>query len=173
MASKSPRQVFQRFQNTWRKKGSADSPPIAKKMKCCCNLHQAPSKIFLTILSALLLFRATLVHARADVQFSWSVIDYTWPTREQRLQALQNEDYIEANNAIAGIKVYRNWVYLTVPRWLQGVPSTLNRISIDNRDSSPPLIPYPNWHMNELGNCDSLQYVQSMEIVPRTVEIQK
>src|SRR5262249_18895742 len=132
-----------------------------------------PFEIFVTILSTFFLFRVTPVAARADVQFAWSVIDYAWPSGEQRLKALQNEEYIEANNAIAGIKIFRNWVYLTVPRWLQGVPSTLNRISVESRESSPPLIPYPSWHMNELGDCDALQYVQSVEIVPHTVEIEK
>jgi len=32
--------------------------------------------------------------------------------------------------------------------------------------NGPLLIPYPNWQMQTLGNCDAFQYVQSMEIDP-------
>lgn len=28
----------------------------------------------------------------------------------------------------------------------------------------PLLNPYPSWEMNQIGNCDAFQYVQSMEI---------
>ncbi len=143
------------------------------------NFHQ----IFLTIFSFLFLFRATFVHAEAEAEaeadaqaetrFAWSVIDYDWPSDQDKANAIKNQDFIEVNNAISGIKVYGDWVYLTVPRWLHGVPSTLNRISISNQQKSPPLIPYPSWKMNKFGDCDALQYVQSMEIVPQTAEIQK
>ena len=74
--------------------------------------------------------------------------------------------YIEENNVIAGIRVYRNTTYLTVPRWRPGVPATLNTLAASGR-----LTPYPSWEMQEVGNCSTIQYVQSMEIDPLRAEM--
>lgn len=63
-------------------------------------------------------------------------------------------------------QLYRADVYLTVPRWRSGVPSTLNRLV--TRDGKHVLQAYPSWEMQEVGDCSALQYVQSMEIDPNT-----
>ena len=73
--------------------------------------------------------------------------------------------YVPHNNVLAGIKIYKNTTYVTVPRWKHGVPSTLNKV-VWHTGHDPRLQPFPSWKMQELGNCDSLQYVQSMEIDP-------
>lgn len=63
-------------------------------------------------------------------------------------------------------KVYRDEVYVTVPRWRRGIPSSLNRVV--TRGDKHLLQPYPSWAMNRMGDCSVLQYVQSMEIDPNT-----
>jgi Major royal jelly protein len=54
-----------------------------------------------------------------------------------------------------------------VPRWRQGVPSTLNYLPLGDLSSipavtSPPLIPYPNLNFNRQGNCDGVTSVFRM-----------
>ncbi|CAL8145838.1 unnamed protein product [Orchesella dallaii] len=102
-----------------------------------------------------------------EVVFSVNVIDYKFPSSETRDTLLDSGEFIPKNNVITGIKVFEDRIFLTVPRWREGVPSTLNYIELNeagNTSSRSPLIPYPSWEFQEIGNCSSLQYVQSMEI---------
>ncbi|KAI4457975.1 protein yellow-related [Holotrichia oblita] len=47
----------------------------------------------------------------------------------------------------------------------QSVPATLNYISLTHDIKSPPLVPYPSWEANELGNCENgLTTVYRMKI---------
>lgn len=45
--------------------------------------------------------------------------------------------------------MYKGEVYVTVPRWLNGVPSTLNKVVVKNGVSL--LQPYPSWEMQKEG----------------------
>ncbi|XP_033763033.1 protein yellow-like [Pecten maximus] len=100
------------------------------------------------------------------IMHSFTTIDYVWPNDTARSKALENEDYIPHNNIISGIKTYKNNVYVTVPRWRRGIPSTLNRVVV--RNGTSVLQPFPSWEMQKIGDCQALQYVHSMEIDPNT-----
>ena len=101
--------------------------------------------------------------------YSWSVLDYTWPTPAHRESAIADGTYKPENNALVGIKLYKTRVYVTVPRWKSGVPSTLNVIAEKQESKNVGLLrPFPNWDMQTIGDCNKLQFVQSMEIDPNT-----
>jgi len=117
----------------------------------------------------------------AGLAVSWEAggPDYAWDEAHTKADYIKKGLFIQHKNAIAGVKIdprstpKNTTVYLTVPRWLTGVPSTLNVIrNVDLSDDStlknPVLAPWPTWEMQALhtttGNCDTLQYVQSMEI---------
>ena len=119
--------------------------------------------------------------ATAEVVAFWPPggVEYRWGTGRYSQAAFETAgNFIKANNDIAGVKVYTppssspsaTTVFLTVPRWFHGVPSTLNKINIQMSDqrlhvaNNPPLTPFPSWEMNMLGNCSALQYIQSMEV---------
>ncbi|KAG5884538.1 hypothetical protein JTB14_006915 [Gonioctena quinquepunctata] len=58
-------------------------------------------------------------------------------------------DYQYQNNIPMSANVWRNKVFITVPRRRLGVPSTLNYVSLDNpKRENTPLIPYPSWGKN-------------------------
>jgi len=99
------------------------------------------------------------------VRHEWAEVEYDWISPEQRDTYLQNGWFIPKNNAITGIKVYKGEIYVAVPRWLPGVPSTLNKVITKNGTSL--LQPYPSWEMQRIGDPNALQYVQSMEIDSR------
>ena len=39
--------------------------------------------------------------------------------------------YVPHKNCPAGVKYYKSNIFVTVPRWKSGVPSTLNLVSVD------------------------------------------
>lgn len=106
----------------------------------------------------------------AEVVHKWNIVPYEWPNDTVKQQEIDYGTYIPENNAVNGIKVYKNQVYVTVPRLKSGVPSTLNVVvkSTSGNTDEYVLRPYPSWEMQTLGECEALQGVQSMEIDPHT-----
>ncbi|XP_067014898.2 protein yellow [Anabrus simplex] len=85
--------------------------------------------------------------------FAWNEVDYAYSSPEARQEAKLKELFIPANNLPLGLDVAGDRLFVTVPRWKSGVPSTLNFIKLDNetlKNKSPPLIPYPNWESNSI-----------------------
>ena len=104
-----------------------------------------------------------------NVIYHWKELDFAFNSTETREKLIKSGEFTPANNVITGIKVWDERIYLTIPRWRQGVPATLVSLPYDPAMKYPvekPLQPYPSWEMNELGNCEVIQYVQSMEIDP-------
>nr|QEL52202.1 yellow protein [Bactrocera dorsalis] len=89
----------------------------------------------------------------------WKYLDFEYPTYAQRQQAIANRDFVPENNLPLGIDVYGDRMFITTPRWKDGVPSSLNYLPYPPKERSPALRPYPNWsvHSNvkEL-NCGKL-----------------
>ena len=103
----------------------------------------------------------------------WTVLNYTWDATHSERFYTQKSLYVPKNNAIAGIEVWKNSLFLTVPRWKDGVPSTLNVVKLPKKGAevlvNEPLTPYPSWADNELGNCKKFQWVQSIAIDDRSI----
>ncbi|KAJ3665026.1 hypothetical protein Zmor_000545 [Zophobas morio] len=89
--------------------------------------------------------------------FSWSTLDYAYANKYERDYAIATRQFIPENNLPVGIEIWKDKVFVTVPRWREGIPSTLNYIPLQQIEATktPPLTPYPNWNANTLGNCES------------------
>ncbi|XP_035693903.1 major royal jelly protein 1-like [Branchiostoma floridae] len=105
---------------------------------------------------------ADLISGDTVLVYEWTFIDYDWPSDDARQLALDDGSFAPINNSINGIKTYGGVVYLTVPRWRAGVPATLT--SVVMKGGRPVLRPFPSWEWQVVGNCSTIQYVQSMEI---------
>lgn len=111
-------------------------------------------------------------HGDAESLFQWTTIDFNWPTKLARDKATRTGKYVPLNNAINGIRVYDNKIFVTVPRFGDGVPSTLNTLINAHPKkryltSRTVLQPYPRWDMQQEGNCTAFQKVQNIEIDPK------
>jgi len=63
---------------------------------------------------------------------------------------------------VTGVKQWKDTLYVTSPRWLYGVPTSLN--SVVQVGGQSVLRPFPSYETQVLGEASSLQYIQSMEI---------
>ncbi|KAG6450754.1 hypothetical protein O3G_MSEX006768 [Manduca sexta] len=107
-----------------------------------------------------LLFFGLVSIASASVKlrevFSWNVLDWNYPDQYSRQQALRTGALIPENALPVGVERWKNKLFVTVPRWREGIPATLNYIPLDAPyDPSPKLNPYPSFEGNEVGNCQS------------------
>jgi Major royal jelly protein len=99
--------------------------------------------------------------ASVTVKYAFTVVNYTWDESHKYAEYLSSSRYIPENNLIAGINVLSDSeIFLTVPRWRNGIPATLNRLNIETNT----LTPFPSWEIQEEGKDGCLQNVQSMVI---------
>lgn len=120
----------------------------------------------------LLLAITDLSSAKFKVVREWNYVNFTWPSASLYQEAVDQKTYIPENNIIAGLKVFEEFYYITLPRMKNGVPATLTRIPAGfTKDTAPLLTPFPSWELNELNNCKALQNVQNIEIDPRKGQI--
>ncbi len=94
-----------------------------------------------------------LLTEMATPQYNWSSNPIT-----TEAAALASGDYVPQNNVITGVSAYQDRVFLCVPRWRSGVPSTLNELSFDPQNGTAVLNPFPSWSWN----TDILHYVQAI-----------
>lgn len=70
------------------------------------------------------------VNDRLREVFSWQQIDFVFPDQETRQAAIDSGAYVQANNLPLGLEVWRDKLFITVPRWKAGVASTLNYVPL-------------------------------------------
>lgn len=129
-----------------------------------------------TALAALAAPRFALADFKVLAEFA--AVEYTWASAEERDSAIASGAFIPGNNVITGLKVCNPEVaarcageqrlFATVPRWLPGVPGTLNEVVVQE-GSAPLLSPWPSKDAQDPSDCSKIQYVQSMEIDPEGV----
>lgn len=91
----------------------------------------------------------------------WVSLNYTWDATHDYQSFLSEEKFVPNNCLLAGINVDINGdIYVTVPRWRNGVPATLNKLDT----TTNTLTPFPSWDMQREGVSGDLQNVQSMTI---------
>lgn len=101
----------------------------------------------------------------SEVYAEWTMLNYTWDAEHTYSNYSQTGKFIPQNCAMAGINVDKTGdIYVTVPRWRQGVPATLNKLHQVGDSNEYTLTPYPSWDMQVEGQDGDLQSCQSMTI---------
>ncbi|XP_039313570.1 protein yellow isoform X2 [Solenopsis invicta] len=95
------------------------------------------------------------------VAYRWKQIDYEWPSNDiKRLFP----DYKQEDNLPLGLEVAGDRLFITVPRWRQGVAASLNYIRLNDTRESPPLIPYPSWEAHQYGAAGVPEIVSTFRV---------
>ncbi|XP_060805644.1 protein yellow-like [Amyelois transitella] len=96
------------------------------------------------LLTVCLLWSITMVSGLIPPRFAWKTLDFAWESPEKREEAISSGSYIPENNMPTGIARWKDKLFITIPRWKKGVPSSLNYLHI-NGPQNQTLNPYPNW----------------------------
>lgn len=101
--------------------------------------------------------------------FAWKGIDFLYPTQAAHARAIATGDFVPENNLPLGLGRSKDRLFVTLPRWKNGVPASLAWLPLppgsDARapPSAPPLIPYPDWEAHgdplQPGDCSQLMSV--------------
>ena len=83
---------------------------------------------------------------KANTVYEWEKVDLVWPNNTTRSEFIQGNNFTAENNAINGIKIYKDQVYLTIPKLKDGIPFSLVAVQ-DDGTKTPQLRPFPNWNM--------------------------
>lgn len=82
-----------------------------------------------------------------ELKFAWKEVDYVWKTPADRENAISSKRFVQANNLPLGLARWQNKMFITVPRWKDGVVSSLNYIDVDGPQEQL-LKPYPSFEDN-------------------------
>lgn len=101
----------------------------------------------------------------------WTQPEFGFPTEADRKSALDNRQYIPGNAVPIDMDVdYRerapSRVFVTFPRFQDGVPITFGTLTNERRDGGPVVQPYPDysWHSSHGQDCDGLTSVFRVKV---------
>ncbi|KAL0112547.1 hypothetical protein PUN28_012099 [Cardiocondyla obscurior] len=106
-----------------------------------------------------LLFLAYLATASShtfDTVYSWKQVEFKFPNDTIRNEYIASGNYIPENNMPLGLGIWHEKMFVTIPRWKNGVLSTLNYFSKSDDKHSPVLMPYPDLEANNISLPDGL-----------------
>lgn len=107
-----------------------------------------------------LVFIAVLVYktnalANLDEVFAWKELPFVWPNEDARNAAIKDGDYVPENNLPLGLDRWKDKLFVTIPRWKNGVAASLGYISLNEPvNKSSAVTPYPSWEANTLPKGD-------------------
>jgi hypothetical protein len=67
------------------------------------------------------------------VAYQWKQIDFEYPNVEERQNAISNGTFVQENVIPVGIEVYKNRLFITLPRIKNGVPASLAYIDLTGK----------------------------------------
>lgn len=104
--------------------------------------------------------KSALTDGTLEIIFEWSTLHY---------EGMPPGIFKPQNSVLGPVRRYGDQLFISVPRWRDGVPSTLNTVSLREHRGvlSPPLKPFPSQDANTVGrDCRHLQNVAAMETSP-------
>lgn len=69
-------------------------------------------KLLLVLVIAVAYATAT----KLEEKFSWKELDFAWPSEEVKQEAIKSGKYIESHNLPLGLDVWKDKLFITVPR---------------------------------------------------------
>lgn len=77
-----------------------------------------------------------------DVIFEWKELDFAYPNSRARQEAVDSQSFIPSNTVPVGLEVWKNKLFITVPRWKRGVPASLAYVYLNQTGKHVTGTPY-------------------------------
>lgn len=89
----------------------------------------------------------------------WTGGSFEFPCPSTKSLFKSSGKYISKNVIATRAQISGNTAFLALPRFRQGIPSTLVKTQIKHGACVTTFLPFPCWSMQEEGNCKALQSV--------------
>lgn len=83
--------------------------------------------------------------------YRWKHLDFDYGSENEKELAIKLGEFIPENNLPLGLEIYKDRIFIAMPKWKDGVPATLGVIPRIPTDPSPKIVPYPSWEWNKSG----------------------
>jgi hypothetical protein len=80
-----------------------------------------------------LLVSGAVANDNLKVVYQWKQIDFEFESVQKRQEDIQNGNFIQENVIPIGLEVYKNRLFLTLPRWKKGVAASLAYIDLNGK----------------------------------------
>jgi len=92
-----------------------------------------------------------------DLTFTLSGANLEWPCSVTKNIFTSSGRYISKNVIATRMQIYKDEAIVLTPRYKEGVPFTLGKLSLKSKNHHPSITPFPCWNLQEEGNCQALQ----------------
>ncbi|KAL3274484.1 hypothetical protein HHI36_015867 [Cryptolaemus montrouzieri] len=92
-------------------------------------------------------------------RYAWKQLDYDFHSSTDRSAAIILGEFVPENNLPLGVEVWKNKLFITMPKWKGGIPATLAVLPREPKEMSPLLVPYPSWEWHRTESCAGLTSV--------------
>ena len=86
------------------------------------------ARLFLLVAALAGLQGCLAANERMKEVLAWKILDFAYPSKEAREAAIKSGEFVPENANPLGLEVWNDKVFVTVPRWKNGVPSTVNYV---------------------------------------------
>ncbi|KAG8267511.1 hypothetical protein J6590_050076 [Homalodisca vitripennis] len=80
----------------------------------------------------------TLGYADAVLKqvFHWRKLDFQYPDEASRNAAISSGEFVPENNLPLGLEVWKEKLFITIPRWKSGIPASLTYLDVTELKSN-------------------------------------
>ncbi|KAG5308174.1 YELL protein, partial [Acromyrmex insinuator] len=110
-----------------------------------------------------------ITERKCDKNILWTGGTFEWPCVATKSIFKNSGRYISKNILATRVAIYKDDAILALPRYKPGVPATLARVSLKDKNCQASLWAFPCWSLQEEGTCSALQNVVDLFLDPQEV----
>ncbi|KAH0954911.1 hypothetical protein HN011_011617 [Eciton burchellii] len=106
---------------------------------------------------------------KCEKNIIWTGGSFEWPCPATKGLFRNNGRFISKNVLATRAAIYKDDAILALPRFKPGVPATLAKVSLKDKNCQASLFAYPCWSLQEEGTCSALQNVVDIYLDPQDI----